>query len=155
MTVLGVWNEETGVPTDGLAYYLHPPGIMQRALYDPFRAWFYLLFVVTACGLLSKTWMEVGGACARDEAKKLRDQGLTVKGSRDTALAGILARYVPTSAMLGGMGIGLLVVVGDILGALGGGLGVALGVTIAFGIYEIFAMEGMTSMQNIMQSVKN
>jgi len=39
---------------------------------NPFHALFYLTFMLTACALFSKTWIEVSGSSARDVAKQLK-----------------------------------------------------------------------------------
>lgn len=39
---------------------------------NPFHALFYLVFMLTACALFSKTWIEVSGSSARDVAKQLK-----------------------------------------------------------------------------------
>lgn len=38
----------------------------------PFHALFYITFMLTACALFSKTWIEVSGSSARDVAKQLK-----------------------------------------------------------------------------------
>ena len=38
----------------------------------PFHALFYIVFMLTACALFSKTWIEVSGSSARDVAKQLK-----------------------------------------------------------------------------------
>ena len=39
---------------------------------NPFHALFYLVFMLTACAMFSKTWIEVSGSSARDVAKQLK-----------------------------------------------------------------------------------
>lgn len=39
---------------------------------NPFHALFYLVFMLSACALFSKTWIEVSGSSARDVAKQLK-----------------------------------------------------------------------------------
>lgn len=50
--------------------------IWYRSLADmaanPFHALFYLVFMLSACALFSKTWIEVSGSSARDVAKQLK-----------------------------------------------------------------------------------
>jgi protein transport protein SEC61 subunit alpha len=62
------------MPVGGLAYYISPPLNFADILADPFRAFCYIAFVLTACALFSKTWPEVSGSSPRDVAKQLRDQ---------------------------------------------------------------------------------
>lgn len=39
---------------------------------NPYHAVFYLVFMLSACALFSKTWIEVSGSSARDVAKQLK-----------------------------------------------------------------------------------
>merc|ERR1712127_1129997 len=71
----------------------------------------YLAFILVACALFSKTWIEVSGSSAKDVAKQLRDQQMVMKGHRDSSLAKELNRYIPTAAAFGGMCIGALTVI--------------------------------------------
>lgn len=122
--LLGKWqDQETGggaqsVPVGGLAYYVSPPTSLAEILYDPFHAIFYLTFILTACALFSKTWIEVSGSSPKDVAKQLRDQNMVVRGFRDTSVIKVLNRYIPIAAAFGGMCIGALTVVADFMGML-------------------------------------
>lgn len=60
--------------TAGLAYYMSPPHTMKEAIYDPIHTAIHIIFVLTACALFSKTWIEVSGSGPRDVAKQLKDQ---------------------------------------------------------------------------------
>ena len=83
---------------------------------DPFHAVFYLTFILAACALFSKTWIEVSGSSAKDVAKQLRDQQMIMKGHRDSSLVKELNRYIPTAAAFGGLCIGALSVLADFMG---------------------------------------
>merc|ERR1740124_167776 len=128
--LLGKWQDAEGggqsIPVGGIAYYISPPNSFAEVIYDPFHAVFYLTFILTACALFSKTWIEVSGASARDVAKQLRDNQMVMKGHRDSALIHVLNRYIPTAAAFGGMCIGALTVVADFMGAIGTGTGILL-----------------------------
>ena len=82
-------------------------------------------------------WIEVSGSSARDVAKQLRDQQMVMKGHRDSALVHTLNRYIPPAAAFGGMCIGALTVVADLLGAIGSGTGILLAVTICVEINRV------------------
>jgi len=144
--LLGKWQEVEGsagqsIPVGGIAYYISPPRSLAEIVYDPFHAVFYLVFILTACALFSKTWIEVSGASPRDVAKQLRDSQMVMKGHRDSALVHVLNRYIPTAAAFGGMCIGALTVVADFFGAIGSGTGILLAVTIIYQYYESFTKE--------------
>lgn len=52
-----------------------------------------------------------------------------------------LNRYIPTAAAFGGLCIGALSVLADLLGAIGSGTGILLAVTIIYQYFEIFVKE--------------
>jgi len=147
VNLLGKWQEvESGggaqsIPVGGLAYYVSPPGSFAEIIYDPIHAIFYLAFILTACALFSKTWIEVSGSSPKDVAKQLRDQQMTVRGFRDKSVIKVLNRYIPIAAAFGGMCIGLLTVVADFMGAIGSGTGILLAVTIIFQYFEMLVKE--------------
>merc|ERR1711998_804 len=130
--LLGTWDEAEGsssgqmVPIWGLAYYVSPPANLSDIVTDPLHAIVYLVFILSACALFSKTWIEVSGSSARDVAKQLRDQQMFMKGHREASLVKVLNRYIPTAAAFGGMCIGALTVFADFLGAIGSGTGILL-----------------------------
>lgn len=41
---------------------------------DPVHTVIYITFMLTACAIFSKTWIEVSGSGPRDIAKQLKDQ---------------------------------------------------------------------------------
>jgi protein transport protein SEC61 subunit alpha len=145
VNVIGRWvtfrDSNQMYPVGGLAYYISRPANMRAVLEDPIRAVVYLTFILGACGLFSKYWIDVSGSSARDVARQLRDQQMTLKGHRDTSLVKELNRYIPTAAAFGGMCIGLLTVMADFLGAIGSGTGILMAVTIIYQYFEIFAKE--------------
>eukprot|EP01114_Cavostelium_apophysatum_P003374 TRINITY_DN13213_c0_g1_i1.p2 TRINITY_DN13213_c0_g1~~TRINITY_DN13213_c0_g1_i1.p2 ORF type:complete len:475 (-),score=125.65 TRINITY_DN13213_c0_g1_i1:1531-2955(-) len=146
VNLLGRWQETAsgqGYPVGGLAYYISAPVSTADIFADPFRAIFYVTFVLTTCALFSKTWPEVSGSSAKDVAKQLRDQKMIMQGHRDTsaALEKELNRYIPTAAAFGGLCIGALSVGADFLGAIGSGTGILLAVTIIYQYFEIFVKE--------------
>lgn len=144
MQLLGRWQEAEGGqsrPIGGLAYYVSPPTTLAEILYDPVHAIFYLIFILTACAVFSKTWIEVSGSSPKDVAKQLREQDMVIKGYRDKSVITVLNRYIPIAAAFGGMCIGGLTVIADFMGAIGSGTGILLAVTIIFQYYEMFVKE--------------
>ena len=146
VNLLGQWEEARqgqggASPVGGLVYYLSPPLSTREILADPFHAVFYLVFILGACALFSKTWIEVSGSSARDVAKQLKDQQMTMAGHRDVSLVKELNRYIPTAAAFGGLCIGALSVMADFMGAIGSGTGILLAVTIIYQYFEIFEKE--------------
>jgi len=144
--LLGRWQEVEGtggqfIPVGGLAYYVSPPKSLAEILYDPLHAFFYVAFVLTACAIFSKTWIEVSGSSPKDVAKQLRDQEMVIGGFRPKSTITVLNRYIPIAAAFGGMCIGALTIIADFMGAIGSGTGILLAVTIIFQYFEMFVKE--------------
>ncbi|GFZ05082.1 SecY protein transport family protein [Actinidia rufa] len=74
--LLGKWKESEysghSVPVGGIAYYITAPSSLADMAANPFHALFYIVFMLSACALFSKTWIEVSGSSARDVAKQLK-----------------------------------------------------------------------------------
>merc|ERR1719258_501201 len=145
VNLLGQWQEVDysgqSIPVGGIVYYISPLHSFSDIWDDPIHAVFYVAFVIISCALFSKTWIDVSGSSARDEAKKLRDQGMSIPGLRDSEIQSRLNRYIPTAAAFGGACIGALTVVADFLGAIGSGTGILLAVTITYQYFEIVYKE--------------
>jgi len=108
---------------------------------DPIHALFYVVFILTACALFSKTWIEVSGSSAKDVATQLHNQQMIIVGHRESSSYTVLNRYIPTAATFGGLCIGALSILADFMGAIGSGTGILLAVTIIYQYFEIFSKE--------------
>lgn len=148
--LLGRWADSEGGaggahmhPVGGFVYYISPPGSLAEAATSPVHTLFYVGFMLGACALFSKTWIEVSGSSANDVAKSMREQGMFLQGHRDTvqSLRKELNRYIPTAAAFGGMCIGALTIVADFMGAIGSGTGILLAVTIIYQYFETYEKE--------------
>ncbi|KAF1811905.1 transporter SEC61 subunit alpha [Eremomyces bilateralis CBS 781.70] len=132
--LLGVWEPlQDGSSqlhaASGIAYYMSPPLSFSQALLDPIHTAVYLVYMIVACAIFSKTWIEVSGSSPRDVAKQLKEQGLVMAGHREQSMYKELKRVIPTAAAFGGACIGVLSVTSDMLGALGSGTSILLAVT--------------------------
>jgi len=146
--MLGRWQEaEWGggqmSPVGGLAYYLSPPSSIGDVAANPVHALVYVVIMLSACALFSKTWIEVSGSSAADVARQLKDQQMFIQGHRDTqaSIRKELNRYIPTAAAFGGVCIGALSIGADLLGAIGSGTGILLAATIVYGLFESLEKE--------------
>ncbi|KAK9767523.1 translocon subunit [Basidiobolus ranarum] len=143
--LLGVWEPYEGTSqffaTSGLAYYLTPPHNFTDAMKDPIHFVLYLVFMLSACAMFSRTWIEVSGSSPKDVAKQLKDQNVTLAGYRDESMYKVLKKTIPLAATLGGILIGTLSVAADLMGAIGSGTGILLAVTIIYSYFEMFVKE--------------
>jgi protein transport protein SEC61 subunit alpha len=130
---MGVWEPREGsgqlFAVSGLAYYMSPPLSFSDALLQPLHTAIYMVYMLVACAVFSKTWIEVSGSAPRDVAKQLKEQGLVMAGHREQSMYKELKRVIPTAAAFGGACIGALSITSDLLGALGSGTGILLAVT--------------------------
>jgi protein transport protein SEC61 subunit alpha len=111
---------------------MSPPHTVREALLDPIHTFLYIIFVVSACALFSKTWIEVSGSGPREIAKQLKDQQMVMAGHREGSMYKELKRVIPTAAAFGGAILGLLSVAADLMGAIGSGTGILMAVTIIY-----------------------
>eukprot|EP00825_Cyclidium_porcatum_P003967 TRINITY_DN11844_c0_g1_i1.p1 TRINITY_DN11844_c0_g1~~TRINITY_DN11844_c0_g1_i1.p1 ORF type:complete len:152 (-),score=21.20 TRINITY_DN11844_c0_g1_i1:107-562(-) len=125
------------IPIGGIAYYISPPREFSDFLRDPIHFIVYIVFVSACCGLFSRFWILLSGEGPLDVAKKLKDQHFTILGNRQDSLTKVFSKYIPIAAVSGGICIGLLSVLADLLGAIGSGTGILLAITIIYGYFEI------------------
>ena len=135
-------------PTGGLAYYITSPRSLDAVMADPLRALFYVLFFVLICVIFSKLWVEIGGLAPREVAKSLMDSDVQVPGFRkaETSIGAVLTKYIPPITILGGIIIGLLASLSDLLGVFGSGTGILLMIGIIMQYYQILVREQFETM---------
>ena len=85
---------------------------------------------------------------AKSQAHKILSSGLQVSGFRqdERILESILERYILPLTVMGGIAIGLLAAVSDLLGALVSGTAVLLVIMITFQFYQNIAQQHQTDM---------
>lgn len=140
--LIGVWENEgfRQIPTAGICYYLSPPQGLSGLAEDPFRSTVYIIFMLGSCALFSKTWIDVSGSGPKDVAKQLKNQKMIIYG-HDQSTIKVLEKYIPIAAAFGGVCIGALSVLADLIGVIGSGTGILLAVTIIYSYYEIWQKE--------------
>jgi len=78
VNLLGKWQDtefgnRNSVPIGGFAYYISPPRDFGDILRDPFHTLIYITFVVVACGLMARFWVEISGESSKEIAKKFKE----------------------------------------------------------------------------------
>lgn len=139
--LLGRWETIEGrggqtYPAGGLVYYISRPDSLSSFVADPLHAIVYIAFVLGTCAFISSTWISVSNQTPDDVAKQLRQQRMSMPGHRAGSLKRYLNMYIPIAASFGGVCIGALSIVADLMGAIGSGTGILLAVTNIFGYYE-------------------
>ncbi len=148
---IGVFEREpeTGrmIATQGLAKYITPPQGIFRLIEEGMEGWLhifiYAALMILLCWGFSKIWVDISGIAPRDVSRQLLNSGYIIPGFRtsEKVLERLLERYIPIVAGLGGLLIGILAVVADIMGALASGTGILLMVSIIKQYYEQIAKE--------------
>lgn len=145
--LLGVWQKYQGsnqlYAVGGLAYYMSPPRSLTEAVSDPFHFVIYLAFMLIICAVFSTLWIQLSNSSPRDVAKQLADQQMVIARHREQSTEQYLKRYIEPAAILGGLFIGFLSVMADMMGAIGSGTGILLCVTIIYQYYEMIAKENI------------
>ncbi|KAK2724627.1 protein transport protein Sec61 subunit alpha-like 1 [Artemia franciscana] len=147
VNLLGIWSDAAGGgparahPIGGLCYYLSPPEGFGSIADDPIHALIYIILMLGSCAFLSKYWIDISGSSAKDVAKQLKEQQMVMKGHREKSMIHELNRYIPTAAAFGGLCIGALSILADMLGAFGSGTGILLAVTTIYQYFEIYVKE--------------
>jgi preprotein translocase subunit SecY len=130
-------------PTGGLLYYLTAPRSFETAVQDPVRAVVYVVFLTTIVTIFGRLWVELGGLSAKSAAKNLLDADVQVPGFRraEGSVEVLLNKYIPSVTILGGIIIGLLASVSDVLNVFGSGIGILLMVDILVNYYNLLIRE--------------
>mgnify|MGYP000645611258 CR=1 FL=1 len=130
-------------PVSGLLYYISPPGPIPVAIQDPIRIFTYVAFMVFFSVIFAKLWVELGGMSAEKAAKSLLDAKVHLPGFRSTksSIQFVLAKYIPTVTLLGGIIIGLIASLSDLLGVYGSGIGLLLMIDITINYYQMLLRE--------------
>ncbi len=149
-------------PVSGVVYYLSTPdnllgNIITRTVTSKefVRALIYLIFMVVACVLFSVFWISTSGMDAESIADQLMSIGMQIPGYRSDPkiIKGVLNKYIPPLAVLGGAAIGLLAAFADFTGAIGSGTGILLSVTIIYQFYEQLKSERIEEAHPIVRKI--
>lgn len=85
---------------------------------------------------LLRFWIAISKSTPKDYAKMIRSRYLTRPNYKEESVIGTFNELIPTAAMLGGIVIGFLTVVGDLLNVAGSSTGIMLSISILYGYYE-------------------
>jgi preprotein translocase SecY subunit len=130
-------------PTGGILYYVTSPRSLEGAIQDPVRAIVYVFFLTGIVTVFGRLWVELGGLSAQKAAKNLLDADVQVPGFRraEGSVQILLNKYIPAVTIAGGIIIGLLASVSDVLSVFGTGIGILLMVDILVNYYNLLIRE--------------
>ena len=102
-----------------------------------------IIFITAIVTIFGKLWVELGGLTSKSAAKNLLDADVQIPGFRrfQNSVQNVLNKYIPSVTIIGGVTIGLLASVSDVLGLFGGGMGLLLMVDIFVNYYNLLIRE--------------
>ncbi|MEM5826275.1 MAG: preprotein translocase subunit SecY [Candidatus Aenigmatarchaeota archaeon] len=159
--ILGEFDENNN-PISGILYYLSPPRNLALSLIHGtftidmiFRALVYTIFICIFATIFSVLWVQTSGMDARSVAEQIQSIGMQIPGFRrdPRIIEEVLARYINTLAILGGLFVGLLASFADLTGAVGSGTGILLTVMIIYNFYEQISLRYMEEMHPMLRSL--
>jgi len=148
-----------GQAVSGLAFWLGSTNVLDLFIRGGFL-WIYLiqglthtLFFMFFSTLFAVFWVKSTGMDSKGQAQKIAASGLQVAGFRqDTRiLETILDRYVMPLTIMGGLAIGLLASVTNLMGALVSGTAMLLVIMIMFQFYQNIAQQHSVDMNPAMK----
>jgi len=143
--------DSNGNAVSGFAYYIYSPknvaslvveGISTREI---LKILVYSLLMISLATIFSVIWVETSGMDAKSLSEQLSIIGMQIPGYRrdPRVIESVLNKYIPPLSVLGGLIVGVLAVIGDLLGAIGSGTGLLLSVMIIYNYYELIKNEDL------------
>ena len=162
MPILGTYEKDPSgmmIPVSGLVKYLNPPKL-QQLMYGVtpdqiITILIYASFMMIGATIFSYLWLQVGGQDPESVADQILSSGFTIPGYRSDKriLTRVLSRYIIPLSILGGITVGILATVADVLGALSRGTGILLTVMIMISFYENMKKSYMQEMNPMVRKV--
>ena len=108
----------------------------------------HMLFFMFFSTIFSIFWVKTAGMDSKAQAHKIASSGLQVSGFRqdERILESILDRYIMPLTVMGGLAIGLLASITDLMGALVSGTAMLLVIMIMYQFYQNIAQQHQTDM---------
>jgi len=168
---LGCWFADYatgGKIQGGVVYFLSSPrGLLGDAItfltgnpvpdinMELLRGLTYLIFLSLSAMIFSIFWVSTSGMDANAVADQLDGIGMYIPGYRPdkTTVAGVLNKYIPGLAIMGGLAVGLLAALADFTGALGTGTGILLTVMILYNYYEELSAQKLDDAHPLVRKV--
>lgn len=146
-TILGEFIN--GQAVSGLSFWLGSSNILAAIIGGSLipayigQAIIHIIVFAGLAALFSVFWVKTSGMDAQSQAKKILSSGLQIPGFRkdERVLESILSRYVMPLTIMGGLAIGFLAAISDVLGTITGGTALLLGIMIMFQFYQNIAQQ--------------
>lgn len=152
---------QNGQAVSGMAFWLGNTNVVQSFITGSFR-WIYLgqalthvtVFVIFST-IFAIFWVKTAGMDAQSQARNIIKSGLQIPGFRkdERILESILSRYVMPLTVMGGIAVGILASVSDIMGTITGGTALLLGTMIIYQFYQNIAQQHAMDMHPAMRKM--
>jgi len=158
-TFLGGFSN--GQPVSGVAYWIGSSNIVESVITGSlqtsqiFQGITHLLFYMIFAMIFSIFWVKTTGMDASGQAKNIISSGLQIPGFRkdERILESILNRYITPLTVMGGLAIGALAAIANLLGALTSGTAILLAVMIIYQLYQNIAQQHAVDMHPALRKV--
>jgi len=138
-----------GQAVSGLAFWMGSTNLLELVIRGGFLSKYLIqglthtiLFMIFST-IFALFWVKTSGMDSKSQAHKIASSGLQVAGFRqdERVLESILDRYIMPLTVMGGLAIGLLASITNLLGALVSGTAILLVVMIMFQFYQNIAQK--------------
>ena len=143
-----------GQPISGLAFWMGSSNLLELTIRGGFLPRYLLqglthtIVYVILSTLFAVFWVKTSGMDSKTQAHKIAASGLQIAGFRqdERVLESILDRYILPLTVMGGIAIGILASITNLMGALISGTAILLVIMIFFQFYQSIAQQHQTDM---------
>jgi preprotein translocase subunit SecY len=143
-----------GQPISGLSFWIGSTNIIEAAIRGSLQTIFiwqtiiHILFYMVFAAIFAVFWVKTSGMDESSQAKNILASGLQIPGFRKDprVLESILKRYIMPLTIMGGLAVGLLGSVANVIGAMTGGTSILLAVMIMYQLYQNIAQQHAVDM---------
>jgi len=143
-----------GQAVSGLAFWMGSTNLLELIIRGGFLPLYllqgltHMVFFMLFSTLFAVFWVKTSGMDSKAQAKKIAASGLQVAGFRQDQriLESILDRYIMPLTVMGGLAIGLLASITNLLGALVSGTAILLVIMIMYQFYQNIAQQHSVDM---------
>lgn len=158
-TFIGKFSQ--GQAISGLAYWIGRSNIVESAIRGSLKTSqiiqgiTHLIFFMIFSAIFAYFWVKTSGMDEQGQAKNIISSGLQIPGFRKDprVLESILGRYILPLTIMGGLAIGALAALSDLMGALTAGTAILLAVMIMYQMYQNIAQEHALDMHPAMRKM--
>jgi preprotein translocase subunit SecY len=116
-----------------------------------------LTFMLVGGAIFAVFWVETANMGPESTARQIQNSGMQIPGFRRNprVMEQVLGRYIPQVTVIGGVLVGLLAILANMLGTIGGisGTSLLLAVSITYKLYEEIAEQQLMEMHPMMRQL--